>query len=351
MKPVAMKTVSKSSQTTIRDVARSAGVSPGTVSRVLNDSPLVTEKTRQRVLRAIDELDYHPNLIARMLSLGKTLHIGTIVPFFTRPAEVERLRGIVSALSQSQYDLVIYNVETVDQRDTYFDQVPHKERVDGMMVISLPPKKEDIGELSEADIPIVFVDVHNPELSHFDHVLNDDVAGGYLATNHLIHVGHKKIGFIGDKTPSPFGFTSSRDRFMGYCNALEQANISINEAWTAFDEHDRYTAHLLAEEMLKSPDPPTAIFAASDTQAIGVITASRSCGINIPQELSIIGFDDIEVAEYLDLTTVRQQLFESGQIGVELLLDRIINPDKSPVTQEIKNELIVRSTTGPPTEN
>jgi DNA-binding LacI/PurR family transcriptional regulator len=347
MKPVAMKPVSKHSPT-IRDVARAAGVSPGTVSRVLNNSPLVTPATREHVLNIVAEMDYRPNLIAQRLSLGKTLRISTIVPFFNRPAEIERLRGVVSALSQSQYDLIIHNVENNQQRDEYYRQIPRRQRVDGVVVISLPPGEEIAAHLSESDVPIVFIDVHHDNVRMFDRVLNDDVQGGYLATRHLIELGHRKIGFIGDLPDDPFGFTSSQDRYQGYCQALQETHIPLDARYVGRAEHGRNTAQTLSQTILQLPDRPTAIFAASDTQAMGVITAARQLGLSVPEEVSIIGFDDIEIAEYLGLTTIGQQLFESGQVGVNLLLERMVDPERAPVKQEIENHLIHRTTTCSP---
>jgi LacI family transcriptional regulator len=348
MKPVAMKPVSTPTHPTIRDVARKAGVSPGTVSRVLNNSPLVTPLTRSKVLEIVKELDYHPNLMAHRLSIGKTLRIGAIVPFFHRPAEIERLRGVVSALSVTTYDLVIHNVETPDQRDIYFTQIPHRERVDGVIVISLPPKEEDIARLSSAGIPIIFIDVHQPWIQPFDRVTSNDFSGGRLATRYLISLGHEKIGFIGDLPDESFLFTSSHDRYLGYRKALDEAGISLNDTFIAHEKHDRYAAHKIAERMLTMEDRPTAIFAASDTQAMGVIAAARTAGLFVPDNLSIVGYDDIEIAEYLGLTTVRQPLFDSGRIGVELLLERINNPDREPVEYTLQNEFMIRTTTSSP---
>jgi DNA-binding LacI/PurR family transcriptional regulator len=343
-----MKPVTNSSHPTIRDVARHAGVSPGTVSRVLNNSPLVKETTRQRVWEVIESLNYTPNLIARRLSLGKSLRIAVIVPFFTRPAEVERLRGVVNHLAHTQYDLVIHNIETPEQRATDLAQIPYREWVDGVLVISLPPEEEFLPRLKTAEVPIVFVDVHHPELRDFDLVNGDDVRGGYLAARHLIDLGHRRIGFIGDLPDHPLGFTSSRDRFEGFRNALAEANIPYDSNYHAESVHGQYLAQMLAEKMLTLPSPPTAIFAASDTQAMGVLTAARHLRIPVPEHLSIIGFDDIQVAEYLGLTTIRQNLYASGKAGVELLLERMIDPKIERRVVEIPNELIIRSTTFPP---
>ncbi|MEW5872381.1 MAG: LacI family DNA-binding transcriptional regulator [Chloroflexota bacterium] len=333
---------------TIRDVAKRAGVGLGTVSRVLNDSPLVSQTTRQRVLAVIAELNFVPNPTARRLSLGKTLTVAVIVPFFTRPAFIERLRGIEHALMESQYDLNIYNVETVKRRDQCIHDVPRRERVDGVLIISLPPRDEDVDWLMRADVPIVLVDANHPSLTSFNRVVIDDVHGGLLATQHLIDLGHRRIGYISDWLESPFNFTSSRDRFRGYLQALGAAGISARADYHGQGEHGRYEARSLAENMLALPERPTAIFAASDTQAMGVLEAAREAGLKVPEEISVIGYDDIEVAEYLGLTTIRQLMYESGQRGVELLLDVLEEPNEEPVCEVLPTELIVRNTTAPP---
>ncbi len=334
---------------TIRDVAKKAGVGLGTVSRVLNDSPLVSQATRQRVLDVIAELNYVPNLTARRLSLGKTLTIAVVVPFFTRPAFIERLRGIEHALAESHYDLNIYNVETVKRRDTCMHDVPRSERADGVLIISLSPRDEDIPALLHADVPIVWVDANHPSLTSFNRVVIDDVNGGWLATQHLIDLGHRRIGYVSDLLDNPFNFTSSRDRYQGYRQALHATGIPLRPGYHGQAEHGRYEARLLTEKMLALPERPTAIFAASDTQAMGVLEAARDAGLDVPHDLSVIGYDDVEVAEYLGLTTVRQLMYESGQRGVELLLEVLDDPTGEPVCEVLPTELIVRNTTAPPT--
>ena len=335
------------SSVTIRDVARVAGVSPGTVSRALNGSPLVSLETKLRVEQIAKELDYSPNLIARRLSIGKTLSIAVLVPFFTRPSYIERLNGVVGALTQTQYDLVIHNVETPQQRDMLFREIPRKERVDGVLILSLPPKDEELNYLEHANIPVVFIDAHHSRITTMSSIAVDDVEGGYKATQHLISLGHKKIGFIGDNIDNPFNFTSSRDRFWGYKKALLESGVPFNDKFYAEDKHERYAARRLALNMLSESDRPTAVFAASDTQAMGVLEAAKDLNISVPKELSIIGYDDIEMAEYLNLTTVRQMLFESGERGVELLLQLLENPNTPPVHEVQPTELIVRKTTAP----
>jgi len=326
---------------TIYDVAERAGVGIGTVSRVLNNSPNVRPQTRERVLAAIEELQYRPSPIARRLSLRKTLTIGVIAPFFTRPSVVERLRGVEAAVAESEYDLIVYNVETPDKRDTYFQDMPQRRRIDGLIIISLAPTDEDVHHFAEALMPTVLVDARHPELNR---VVVDDVQGGQLATQHLIDLGHRRIGYISDPLDNPFNFTSSRDRCLGYRQALEQAGIPVRPEYHRQGEHGHYQAKVMAEQLLDLDDPPTAIFAASDTQAMGVLEALRERGLRCPDDVALVGYDDIEIAEYLDLTTVRQPLYESGLRGVELLLDAIGNPDRPPVAVQLPVSLVQRRT-------
>jgi DNA-binding LacI/PurR family transcriptional regulator len=330
---------------TIRDVAKLAGVGLGTVSRVLNDSPSVSESTRQRVWDAISILNFTPNPTARKLSLRRTLSIAVVVPFFTRPSFIERLRGIENSLAESQYDLIIYNVETVKRRDDCIREIPHRSRADGVIILSLPPRDDDLPYLIHTDVPIVFIDANHPSLHSVNRIIVDDVAGGRQATQHLIDLGHKRIGYISDFLESPFNFTSSRDRFEGYLQALTAAGIDFRPEYHGQGEHGRFEAYVLAMDMLSLPERPTAIFAASDTQAMGVLQAAQELALDVPEDLSVIGYDDIEVAEYLGLTTIRQSLYESGQLGLELLLANVENPDTLPVCEVLQTELIIRKTT------
>ena len=333
---------------TIREVAQKAGVGLGTVSRVLNDSPLVSAGTRARVQTAIAELDFRPNQTARRLSLGKTLTIAAIVPFFTRPAFVERLRGVENTLIESEYDLILYNVETPERRDRCFRDVPHRERVDGVLVISLPPRAEDVEHLAKADVPVVLVDANHPALTELNRIITDDVAGGQRAVEHLIGLGHRRIGYISDPLETPFNFTSSRDRYQGYRQAHEAAGLPVRPEYQAQGEHGRLPARQLAAALLALPEPPTAIFAASDTQALGVLEAAKQAGCQVPGDLAVIGYDDVEIAEYAGLSTMRQQMFQSGQAGVELLLNVLAQPGRPAECRTMPTELVIRQSTGPP---
>ncbi len=193
---------------TIRDVARQAGVGLGTVSRVLNDSPHVSQATRQRVLAVIEKLNFSPNPVARRLSLGKSLTIGVVAPFFTRPAFVERLRGIEHACAPTQYDLAVYNVERPERGSALLRELAQHMRVDGLIVISLPPSQDELDLLKGSGVTTVLIDVGDPPREEVSRVQIDDVAGGRQATEHLIQLGHRRIGFIGDRFKNPSSASS-----------------------------------------------------------------------------------------------------------------------------------------------
>jgi DNA-binding LacI/PurR family transcriptional regulator len=305
------------SRPTIRDVARRAGVGIGTVSRVLNDSPLVTPEMRVRVMGAIEELGFRRNATARNLSVGRTHHVGAVAPFFTSPSSVERLRGVSEALTARGYGLLLIDVETARQRT---DMLGDLSRLDGLLVISLRLTDGEVASLARDRLPTVMVDAEHPELAH---VAIDDVHGGRLATEHLLAKGHRRIAFVGDRAYPAFGFMSSERRLQGYRAALRDAGIEPDAALERLGGHDREDAGVLAEQLLREPDRPTAVFAASDVQALGVLEAAQAAGLRVPGELAVIGFDDVELAAVVGLTTVRQPLRESGRLGTELLLAAI----------------------------
>ena len=319
-----------------------------TASRVLNRNELVNDETRRRVLQVMDELSFTPSHAARRLSLGRTLTISVVITFLTRPQAAERLRGVDAVLSDSEFDLVIYNVETVEKRDQYLTTLPVAQRTDGLLVISLPPSPEAVARLAAAAVPVVVIDAHAPGLEALPRVVGDDILGGQLATRHLLELGHRRIGFVGDAFENPFGFTSGRDRYAGYERALASAGVPVQADVVALGAHGRYEARELGMRLLTSPSPPTAIFAASDTQALGIMAAARELGLRIPEDLSVIGYDDIEAADYVGLTTVRQQLFESGRSGAEILLKEIEKRSAVAPLVSLAPSVVFRATTAAP---
>lgn len=331
---------------TIHDVAKRAGVGIGTVSSVLNNSRPVNEVTRQKVLVAIAELDFVPNPSGRRLSMGKTHTIGVAIPFFTTASQIERLRGVMSVIASSDYDINLFAIETVAQRNKVFQTVPRRGRVDGLLIFSLNPTEEDVRRISQENIPTVLVETCHPALPY---VFIDDVAGAKKAVQHLISLGHRKIGFISDYLDDPFGIFS-RNRYEGYCQAHQAAGLPVRSEYHCQDEHSRENGRRMALKLLNLPDPPTAIFTFSDELALGVLEAAQDLNLNIPKDLSVIGYDDIELSHFARLTTIRQHLPESGVQGVEILLDAIDHADTSLTQLELSTELVIRQTTAPPPE-
>jgi DNA-binding LacI/PurR family transcriptional regulator len=331
---------------TIADVAARAGVGASTVSRVLNDSPRVSEATRARVLEAIEVLDYRPNPLARALSRGRCQTLGVVVPFFTHASAVERLRGVAAALDGSRYDLVLFNVESTVHRDEHFATLTRRDRADGLIVMSLPVPPTSLDRLATSGVPVVLLDAEAPGLPA---VVTDDAAGGRMAAQHLIDLGHERIAFIGDDPANPLGFVSGTNREEGYRRTMADAGLEIPPGYVRHGPHVRDVARHLAGELIRRPDPPTAIFASSDTQALGALEAVRTAGLRVPADVSVVGFDDVEVSGYVGLTTVRQPLFESGSLAATLLLGLLDDGEvPSPLVHRLDLDLVVRSTTAPP---
>ena len=313
-----------------------------TVSRVLNGSSLVSAQARERVLGAIAQLGYRPSSTARSLSLGRAQTIGVVVPFFTSGSVLERLRGAVERLNAGgEYDLLLFDVETVTQRADAFSSFARGDRVDGLLIISLRPSEAEVVALRREDLPVVLVDAEHPELSSV-HI--DDVAGGELACEHLLARGHRRIGFVGD-APTPLGFSSSELRRRGMRRSLRRAGIEPTSTLEMRGPHGRVEARRLAQRLLGTREPPTAIFAASDVQAAGVLEAARRLGRRVPEDVALIGFDDIELSELLELTTVRQPLRQMGSRGTELLLAAIRDPAVAPVQEMLPLTVVTRGTT------
>lgn len=329
---------------TIRDVAEKANVGVGTVSRVINESPDVSPDTRERVQKAIQELNYTPNLTARRLSLGKTWQIAVVLPYLTLPSYVERLRGVQQALGNTEYYPILYSVGSPDQRDDYLTTLSEKTQVDGLLIISMPLSHKQTQLLIKNEIPTVLIDASSDALPH---IVVDDISGGMLATRHLIELGHRRIGFLSDFLDTPFQ-RSGKDRYSGYRKALQEAGIPYREEFVIEGERGRRNAARLAHRLLTRIPRPSAIFTSSDTHAIGVLDAAAELDIKVPRELSIIGYDGIRDAEYLNLTTISQPLFETGVRGARLLLDLIDNHQLESLCLEMPLKLILRGTTAPP---
>jgi DNA-binding LacI/PurR family transcriptional regulator len=334
------------SSVTIHDVAKQAGVGIGTVSRVLNGSANVSPQTRERVLNAIRLLNYQPNSAARNLS-RRTRHrtFGVLLPFFAYQPFVERLRGVQTALSRLAPDdtLLLYHVGNPEQIEPQIDLILDQRLITALLVMTINLTEEQHARLCEAGITLV--GIYDRYTEQMPCLAPKNAYGAQLAVQHLIALGHRRIAYVGDAFPDRYGFPTSEERYRGYCEALQAAGIPLRLDYVRFGEHGQEVARQLGAELLRLPEPPTAIFAMSDMQALGILAAARELHIPVPQQLSVIGFDDLEVAHYVGLTTIRQHMHQSGALAIEMLLKLLAGDPTWQAIQLPLPELIVRSTT------
>lgn len=326
---------------TIYDVAKHAGVSITTVSRMLNTPDKVNSETRERVLSAIDELGFVPKAEARARAMQHTGRIGVISPFFTAPSFIQRLRGIAETLSPEHYELVIYTVDSNDHLQGYLSSLPFTRNLDGLIILSLPVDDTQVHRLIDHGLPAVLIEYPHRKLNCVE---IDDVEGGYMATTYLLGKGHRRIAFLGDTDLPEYSIHPVSLRLRGFRRALKDARIKLPDTFVRLAPYSQEQTRQVAKELLNLPDPPTAIFAATDFQALGVLKAARQLNIKVPEQLAVIGFDDLDMAEYADLTTISQHLDESGRLAVELLLAQIDSPSRPPRHVKLPLTLIERQT-------
>ncbi len=326
---------------TIYDVAKRAGVSITTVSRILNAPDKVNSRTRERVLAAIDELSFVPKAEARARAMQHTGRIGVISPFFTAPSFIQRLRGIAEMLSPKNYELVIYTVDSNDRLQEYLSSLPLTGNLDGLIILSLPVDDAQVRRLIDHGLPTILIEYPHPKLNCVE---IDDIEGGYMATTYLLRKGHRRIAFLGDTDLPEYSIHPVSLRLSGFRRALKEARIKIPDMFVRLAPYSQEQTRKVAKELLNLPEPPTAIFAATDFQALGVLKAARQLGFKVPEQLAVIGFDDLDIAEYVDLTTISQHLDESGRLAVEILLAQIAAPSRPPKHVKLPVTLIERQT-------
>jgi DNA-binding LacI/PurR family transcriptional regulator len=321
---------------TIYDVAEYSGMSISTVSRVLNSPDKVRVETRHRVFAAIDALGFIPKAEARARALRQNGRIGVITPFFTAPSFVQRLRGIAGELSKKNSELVIYTVDSIDRLQSYLTSLPLTGNLDGLVIMSLPVDDEYVDHLLKHDIPTVLIEFPNRKLNSVE---IDDVAGGRIVAEYLVAKGHRRIAFLGDTDLPEYAIHPVSLRLVGFRKGLQEAGIALEDKFVRLAPYTIEQTRQAANELLKTSNPPTAVFAATDFQALSMIQVAHRLGVKIPEELAVIGFDDLDMAEFADLTTVRQHLDESGRLAIEILLAHI--EDNSRPVQHIKLPLTI----------
>ena len=328
---------------TIYDVAKSAGVSISTVSRVINASPNVSDATRERVLESIDQLNFVPKAEARARAMKDFSRIGVLTPFFTAPAFVQRLRGVAQGLLSTRYELTIFTVESIEHLNHYLATLPVTGHLQGLILLSLRVNDESAEKLKSNGLETVLIEYPRHDLNTVE---IDDISGGEIAAEYLIKKGHQRFGFIGDTSDlGEYAILPITLRLKGFQRGLTKAGLTLPNDFLCTSSYDVKDAEERIEPMLRRDDPPTAIFAATDLQAIGVLNKARQLGFRVPEDLAILGFDDLDAASYVGLSTINQSLDESGRLAVEILLARLNDPERPIRHVRLPLRIIERQTT------
>ena len=331
----------------IVDVAERAGVSVATVSRALRDMPNVSAASRERVLRAAAELEYTASPLASGLVTGKIRSVGVVTPYAGRWFFAEVVRGIEEALREGGYDLVLHVLADANRRAAFFADLPVRRRVDAVLIVALPMDPAELTVLHGLDLPLACVGEPMPGV-HGERI--DNIASARLATQHLINLGHTRIAMIGGDPDGPERFGVPGLRAQGYREAMAGAGLPVRPEW---DLDGRFTAkggELAMTSLLSaSLGRPTAVFCQSDEMAFGALRALRRTGLRCPDDVSIIGFDDHELAETFDVTTISQPVAAQGAAAARWLIDRLngLPPAAEDEARIHPVRLVLRGSTGP----
>lgn len=330
----------------VDDVAQRAGVSVSTVSRALRDLPGVASHTRERVQRIALELGYTISPSASRLATGKTCSVGVVVPLMHRWFFSQVIAGVAGVLREAGFDLLLFEVGDLEGRNRFFERRTPRGRVDAILVIDLPLAEHEIAALRSLEVPVATL---GTRVEGFHSVGIDNTAAATVAVRHLINLGHDRIGLISQENTAraPMPFPENRDR--GYRGALAEHGI----AYDADLEHRApFGIDGGAEAMtqlLSVAHPPTAVFVEFDEMAFGAWRALRRAGLRVPDDVSLIGFDDHEMSELLGLTTIRQPVREQGCQAALLLLDALESAaDSEPSEITMPTKLVIRQSTAPP---
>ena len=334
-----------SKRVTHKDVAERAGVSVATVSYVLNNGPRpVAPETRVKVEEAIAELGYYPNELARSLRLQQSSTIGLILPNIMNPVFAEIAHELESACRQEGFVLLLCNSDRQHDREEHFIQILRAKQVDGVVITPHDDPVALIQPLVQALIPVVVLEHDLPGVHC---IVMDEQQGGRIATQHLIDLGHQRIALL-RRTPSS---ALSRERFIGYRQALVAAGIAFDPRLVLECAAGQTAGAQAMQQLLALAEPPTAVFTHNDVLAMGALYAIRQAGLRAPDDISVVGYDDISSAAYFSpsLTTVRSPKAELGALAGRTILDLVRHKnDMPPQTVTLPVELVVRTSTAPP---
>ncbi len=325
---------------TIKDVAKQAGVSYATVSRALNNKSVVKSETRKNILNIARELNYRPNAIARGLVKKRTYSIGLIIPDITNPFFPEVASGVEDRANESGYSVFLCNTNWERNREIRYIYLLFEKRVDGIIIapVSNSKKVDCFKGVLNKDIPVVYLS-NTPQDGEYNSVIIDNVRGAFLATKHLIESGYKEIGFIG----APDESLSIDERLEGYKLAFKEYGMEINNKYIKFGDFKQETGYKIIKRMITEGNYPNAILAENDLLALGVMQGVKDMGLIIPEDVAVVGFDDIRLASFpeIQLTTVYQPKYKIGKIAIEILLEEIEKKDEAKVNINTINKRIV----------
>ncbi|MBD3861614.1 LacI family DNA-binding transcriptional regulator [Bacillus sp. 28A-2] len=338
---------------TIRDVAEYAGVSRTTVSYVLNNVNKISEKTRKKVLKAMKDLDYQPDFTAISLSKRKSHIIGVVIPSYEQSIApifkenfyyTEMLAGMEYEFKKHDYDIIFSAIKHPQDLKNWI----RRRNLDGLIFLGMVPQILQ-KELPLLDLPMVLTDNYEQSLEQFHKIFIDDLEGGYLATKHLIELGHTQIGFVGHDLTN---ISIDMNRYRGFEKALDEADLQINHKFLFDGKGSTFeTGFQIGLEILSLHSNMTGIFASSDILALGIMKAFETNKRKVPEDFSIIGFDDIVMSKYItpSLTTIKQDVFNKGSVSAQTLFKAIEGKLEDPVHITLPIELIIRNSTAPRT--
>lgn len=333
----------KRSPTTMRDVAKKAKVSISTVSHVINETRAVEKSTRKRVLKAMDELNYHPNVLAQNLRKQKTNTIAFIVSNLTNPYYPEAVRGVEEELSKEGYSVIVGNADGDISKEQELIKLFYGKQVDGFIICTSGGENQSVTFLIQHKVPVVLFDrkIEGTELSA---ALVDNVGGAQTLVEHLINIGHKHIGIL----TGPLNTYTGKERLHGYLNALKQHSIDRNDQLIKEGDFKLQSGYQLTLELLELSPLPTALFVCNNRMGLGTIKALRDKGLQYPRDIGLAIFDDLPWLEYMNpsITAVEQPVFELGKVAARLLLENINKKSKKYEEIVLPVELKIRHSAG-----
>ncbi|MCL6585482.1 MAG: LacI family transcriptional regulator [Anoxybacillus sp.] len=327
---------------TIYDVAKEAGVSISTVSRVINNTGRISDKTRKKVLKVMEALHYQPSMVASALTGKRTRTIGLIIPDVANPFFAEIARKVEDRGRELGFNLLMCNTDNNAETEEMYLSLLKQKSVDGIIIGTTTKNYTVLNELLQAQFPIAFIAQDIPELA-INVVKVDDFLGGYQAVSHLVSLGHKKIAIM----LGNLNRTSDKDRLHAYQQVLKESDLEYDENLIVYTDYSMEDGKRAARELLTSSQRPTAIFACFDSLAVGIYQAAKELGVSIPEDLSVVGFDNTILSTIVDppLTTVAQPIDEMGRQVVDLIIKEIDGEKHIKQRIVLPPELVIRQST------